>query len=137
MWKIYALLSAFFAALTVIFAKVGVSNIDSNLAAAIRTFFILGLTIAIVVATGVVRDIRTIEWSTWAVLFASAMATGLSWLFYFKALQLGEVSKVAPLDKLSVPLAMLFAFILLGEAVTLKTLLGGGLITVGALIMIL
>lgn len=117
MWQVYALLAAVFAALTAIFSKLGVRDVDSGLATAIRVGFILLL--------------------TWLFLFLSAVATGLSWLCYFKALQLGDVSKVAPLDKLSVPLAMLLGVLVLGEPCDPKTVAGGILITAGALLLVL
>lgn len=136
MWKVYALLSAIFAALTAIFAKLGVKNVDSNLATAIRVGFILLLTWGIVLSSGTAKDLKNISVSTWGFLALSAIATGLSWLFYFKALQLGVVSKVAPIDKLSVPIAMILAMVFLGEPVTFKVLLGGGLITLGSLVLL-
>ena len=136
MWKVYALLSAVFAALTAIFAKLGVKNVDSNLATAIRVGFILLLTWGIALGSGTAKDLKNISVSTWSFLALSAVATGLSWLFYFKALQLGVVSKVAPIDKLSVPIAMILAMVFLGEPVTFKVLLGGGLITLGSLVLL-
>lgn len=107
MWQVYALLAAVFAALTAIFSKLGVRDVDSGLATAIRVGFILLLTWGMSLYAGTWREVRQIGGHTWLFLFLSAVATGLSWLCYFKALQLGDVSKVAPLDKLSVPLAML------------------------------
>ena len=124
MWQVYALLAAVFAALTAIFSKLGVRDVDSGLATAIRVGFILLLTWGI-------------GGHTWLFLFLSAVATGLSWLCYFKALQLGDVSKVAPLDKLSVPLAMLLGVLVLGEPCDPKTVAGGILITAGALLLVL
>lgn len=137
MWKLYALLAAVFAALTAIFAKVGVKNVDSNLATAIRVSFILILTWGVVLATGAAKGIKTLGGTTLLFLFLSAIATGLSWLFYFKALQLGDVSKVAPIDKLSVAITILFAVLILGEPASMKTILGGLLITAGSLVMLL
>lgn len=137
MWKYYALLSALCAALTAIFAKIGVNDIDSNLATAIRSTFILLLVWAITLFTGAWRDIGVIPGKTWLFLLLSAVATGCSWLFYFKALQLGEVAKVAPLDKLSVPLTIIFAFLYLGEKLTWQTIWGGLLITTGSVVLIL
>lgn len=136
MWKVYALLSALFAALTAVLAKIGVKNVDSNLATAIRVGFILLLTWGIALSSGAAKDLKNISVSTWGFLALSAVATGLSWLFYFKALQLGVVSKVAPIDKLSVPIAILLAMVFLGEPVTFKVLLGGGLITLGSLVLL-
>lgn len=137
MWQTYALLSALFAALTAIFAKIGVRDIDSNLATAIRTLVILFITWGIVFATAGLRQIREISSHTLLFLVLSGLATGASWLFYFKALQLGEASKVAPVDKLSVVLTMILSFVILGEPLTFKTVLGGALIVVGSLVLLL
>lgn len=135
MWKLYALLSAFFAALTAIFAKLGVRNIDSDLATAIRTSVILALTWGIVWVGGKLQPIRTIGTNTWVFLILSGLATGLSWLFYFKALQLGEASKVAPLDKMSVVFTIILAVIILKEPLTLRVAIGASLITAGAIVL--
>ncbi|MGM9694981.1 MAG: EamA family transporter [Alloprevotella sp.] len=135
MWKYYALLSAFFAALTALFSKVGVSGVPSNLATAIRTFFILLLTWGIVWFTHEGRMIRTLPSHTWVFLLLSGVATGLSWLFYFKALQTGNVSMVAPIDKLSVVFTVILAMVFLKEPADLRTLLGTFLIVAGSLIM--
>ena len=137
MWQIYALLSAFFAALTAIFAKIGVKDIDSNLATAIRVAVILVLTWGIAVFTGAVRGIREVSGPTLAFLILSAVATGLSWLFYFKALSLGDVSRVAPIDKLSVALVILISILFLREPASAKTIIGGILITCGSLALVL
>ena len=137
MWKYYALLSALCASLTALFSKLGVRDINSDLATAIRVSFILVLVWGIARASGATREIREIAPRTLLFLLFSAIATGLSWLFYFKALQLGDVSKVAPVDKLSVPLTILLSIILLGESASLKTLLGGALITAGSLVLLL
>jgi len=136
MWKIYALLSALFAALTAIFAKIGVKDIDSNLATAIRTTVILFLTWGIVAFSGHFSEVRTISKYTWVFLILSGLATGLSWLFYFKALQLGYVSRVQPIDKLSVVFTILLAFLILKEPLSPKVIVGGLLITAGAMVMI-
>lgn len=136
MWKIYALLSALFAALTAIFAKIGVKDIDSNLATAIRTTVILFLTWGIVAVSGHFSEVRTISKYTWVFLILSGLATGLSWLFYFKALQLGYVSRVQPIDKLSVVFTILLAFLILKEPLSPKVIVGGLLITAGAMVMI-
>lgn len=136
MWKLYAVLSALFAALTAIFAKVGVRDIDSNLATAIRTSIILVLTWGIVVASGHIAEIKTIPKYTWIFLVLSGIATGLSWLFYFKALQTGDVSRVQPIDKFSVVFTILLAFLILKEPLSPKVIAGGLLITAGALVMI-
>ncbi|HJB65362.1 MAG TPA: EamA family transporter [Candidatus Mailhella merdavium] len=137
MWKYYALLSALCASLTALFSKLGVRDINSDLATAIRVSFILVLVWGIALASGATREIREIAPRTLLFLLFSAIATGLSWLFYFKALQLGDVSKVAPVDKLSVLLTILLSIILLGESASLKTLLGGALITAGSLVLLL
>lgn len=136
MWKYYALLSALFAALTAIFAKIGVKDVNSNLATAIRTTVILVLTWGIVFFTGRLGDIRTISRHTWIFLLLSGLATGLSWLFYFKALQTGDVSRVAPIDKLSVVITILLAFLLLKEPLSGKIILGALLITAGSIVML-
>lgn len=137
MWQTYALLSALFAALTAIFAKIGVKDVDSNLATAIRTLVILFITWGIALATVELKQIREISSHTLLFLVLSGLATGASWLFYFKALQVGDASKVAPVDKLSVVLTMLLSFIILGEAASLKTILGGLLIAAGSLVLVL
>lgn len=137
MWIAYALLSALFAALTAIFAKIGVKDINSDLATAIRTSVILALTWGIVFFGGQWRGIKAIGSHTWLFLILSGLATGLSWLFYFKALQLGDVSKVAPLDKLSVVFTIVLAFIFLREPVSPRVILGAVLITAGGICMIL
>lgn len=136
MWKLYALLSALFAAFTAIFAKLGVRNIDSDLATAIRTAIVLALTWGIVLMSGKMQSLKTIGASTWIFLILSGIATGLSWLFYFKALQIGEASKVAPLDKMSVVFTILFSFLILKEPLTPKVITGGFLITLGAIVLI-
>ncbi len=136
MWKYYALLSALFAALTAIFAKIGVKDINSNLATAIRTTFILLLTWGIVFLGGKLNEIKEISRHTWCFLLLSGLSTGLSWLFYFKALQTGDVSRVAPIDKLSVVITILLAFFLLKEPVNTKVIIGALLITAGSIIML-
>lgn len=136
MWKYYALLSALFAALTAIFAKIGVKNINSNLATAIRTTVILLLTWGIVILSGRIGEIRDISRHTWSFLILSGLATGLSWLFYFKALQTGDVSRIAPIDKLSVVITILLAFLILKEPLTPRVILGALLITAGSIIML-
>lgn len=137
MWKYYALLAAFCAALTAIFSKLGVKNIDPDLATAIRVSFILLLVWGICLFSGAARQLGNISLSGIFFLFLSAMATGFSWLFYFRALNLGDVARVAPIDKLSVPITMLLAFIFLGETLDLKTIIGGALITLGTILMLL
>ena len=136
MWWLYALLSAFFAALTAIFAKVGVENVNSNLATAIRTVVVLVMIWLIVFARDEMKGIAQLSSKTWFFLGISGVATGLSWIFYFKALQMGEVSKVAGIDKLSLALTIIFSVIFLGETLTCKTAFGAGLIIVGTLFLI-
>lgn len=135
MWKYYALLSAVFAALTAIFAKIGVKDVNSNLATAIRTTFILMLTWGIVAFGGHLGAIKSISRHTWCFLLLSGLATGMSWLFYFKALQTGDVSRVAPIDKLSVVITIMLAFLLLKEPASPKVIMGAMLITAGSIMM--
>src|SRR5207237_5288890 len=137
MWWIYALLSAFFAALVAIFAKVGVKGVDSDLATAIRTVVILVIAWAIALFRGGAATIGTISKQNLLFLCLSGLATGLSWVFYFKALQLGKVSQVAPVDKLSVALAIILSVIFLGESLSLKNIIGAILIIGGTLVLIL
>lgn len=137
MWKVYALLSALFAALTAIFAKVGVKDVNSDLATAIRTSVILILTWGIVLFGQHVSEIRDVSKNTWLFLILSGVATGLSWLFYFKAIQLGDVSRVAPIDKLSVVITIILAFIFLHEQVNLRVIIGALLITAGSVLMLM
>ena len=137
MWKVYALLSAMFAALTAIFAKIGVKDVNSDLATAIRTSVILVLTWGIVLFGQHVSEIREVSKNTWLFLLLSGVATGLSWLFYFKAIQLGDVARVAPIDKLSVVITMLLAFIFLHEQVNLRVVIGALLITAGSVLMLM
>src|SRR5438093_9190208 len=133
-WLIWALLSAFFAGLTAILAKVGVQHINSNLATAIRTVVILVFAWSAAFASNK-QPITTISGKTWLFLILSGLATGLSWLCYFRALQLGEASRVAPIDKLSVLFAILLAAIVLHETLTWHHWLGGGLVLMGAVIL--
>lgn len=137
MWKYYALLSALFAALTAIFAKVGVKDINSDLATAIRTTVILLLTWGIVLFGQHVSEIREIPRHAWLFLVLSGVATGLSWLFYFKALQTGDVSRVAPIDKLSVVITICLSFLFLKKPVSLRVVAGALLITGGSIIMLI
>ena len=137
MWKYYALLSALFAALIAIFAKIGVKDINSDLATAIRTSVILVITWGIVLFGTHMGEIKDISRHAWVFLILSGIATGLSWLFYFKALQSGEVSRVAPIDKLSVVITIFLSFILLKEPVSLKVIIGALLITVGIVLMLI
>jgi len=136
MWWIYALLSALFAALTAIFAKVGIKGVDTDLATAIRTVVIIILAWAIVFVKGSNNTIVSLTRQNWTFLILSGCATGLSWICYFKALQLGKVSQVAPVDKLSVALAIILAAVFLGETLTLKTAIAATLIISGTLVLI-
>lgn len=131
------MLSAIFASLTAIFAKIGVRDIDSDFATAIRTSVILLITWGIAVCGSGKCEFGSISNHTWVFLVLSGVATGLSWLFYFKALQCGNVSLVAPIDKLSVPITILLAFLLLKEPATPKVIVGGLMITCGSIILIL
>ena len=137
MWWIYALLSAVFAALTAIFAKIGVKNIDTDLATAIRTVVILLLAWGLALFKGILPSMQNLSKQNWIFLVLSGCATGLSWIFYFKALQIGKVTQVAPVDKLSLALTILLSVIFLGEALTLKTAIGAVLIIAGTLVLIL
>lgn len=134
-WLFWALLSALFAGMTAILAKVGVRGVDSNLATAVRTVVVLFFAWAVALATGPVSAIFGFSRKTWLFLVLSGIATGLSWLCYFRALQLGQAAKVAPVDKLSVVFVLVFAAIFLGESLTVKTVVGGALITTGAVVL--
>lgn len=136
MWKYYALLSALFAALTAIFAKIGVKDINSDLATAIRTSVVLCITWGIVVAGNHVGEAKGITAHTWLFLVLSGAATGLSWLFYFKALQTGAVARVAPIDKLSVVITIGLALIFLKETVSARVIVGALFITAGSIMML-
>ncbi|HOZ82748.1 MAG TPA: EamA family transporter [Bacteroidia bacterium] len=137
MWWIYAILSALFASLTAIFAKLGVANINSNLATGIRTIVVLVMIWIIILLKGETKGINTLSKQNIIFLILSGIATGLSWLFYFKALQTGNVSQVAPVDKLSIALTIILAMIFLGETLTIKTAIGASLIIAGTLVMVL
>lgn len=136
MWKLFAILSALFAALTSILAKIGIKGVNSNLATAIRTVVIIFLSWGIVFATGAQNGIKDLTKQNWTFLILSGMATGLSWLFYYKAISLGNVSQVAPIDKSSIVLTLILSFLILGEQFTLKTLIAGALITAGTFVML-
>lgn len=136
MWWIYALLSAFFAALTAIFAKVGVKGVDTDLATAIRTVVILILAWGIALFRGGASTIHTLTKQNVIFLCLSGIATGLSWIFYFKALQLGKVSQVAPVDKLSVAIAIVLSIIFLNEKVSTQGFVGAALIITGTIVLI-
>ncbi|HEK21247.1 MULTISPECIES: EamA family transporter [unclassified Mucilaginibacter] len=136
MWWIYALLSALFAALTAIFAKIGIKGVDSDLATALRTVVILVVAWGIAIFRGSTSSLPGLTRHNLLFIGLSGIATGLSWIFYFKALQIGQVSKVAPVDKLSVALAIIFSVLFLGESLTLKTALGAMLIICGSIVLI-
>jgi transporter family protein len=137
MWKFYAVLSAVFAALTAILAKAGIKGVNGNIATAVRTVVILFIAWGIVLASGQIKDMKTLSKSNILFLVLSGIATGLSWIFYFKALETGSVSKVAPIDKLSVAIAMGLAFLILKEPLDPKTIIGGVLIVTGTIVIIL
>ena len=137
MWMILAVLSAVFAALTSILAKVGIEGVNSNLATAIRTFVVLIMAWGMVFLTDAQRGIGSISRRSWIFLILSGLATGASWLCYYKALQIGDASKVVPIDKFSVIITLALAFIFLHEKVTTKSITGCVLITAGTLLMVL
>ncbi|MGI4755226.1 MAG: EamA family transporter [Janthinobacterium lividum] len=134
-WLVWALLSAIFAAATALLGKLGVANVDPNLATAVRTSVVVMFAWAVAFAFGKHGGIAHIETRSWLFLIASGIATGLSWICYFRALSLGEASKVAPIDKLSVVLVILLAAPILGEAITARKLVGGLLIACGAIVL--
>lgn len=137
MWFVFALLSAVFAALTSILAKVGIDGVNSNLATAIRTLVVVAMAWGMVFLTNTQSGIGEISKKSWIFLILSGLATGASWLCYYRALQMGEASKVVPIDKLSVVITLVLAFIFLHEKFAPKSLLGCILITAGTLIMVL
>lgn len=137
MWFVLALLSAVFAALTSILAKVGIDGVNSNLAIAIRTVVVVFVSWGMVFITNAQGGISDISKKSWIFLILSGLATGASWLCYYKALQIGEVSKVVPVDKLSVAITLVLAFVFLHEQFTWKSAVGAVLITAGTLIMVL
>ena len=137
MWFVLALLSAIFAALTSILAKVGIDGVNSNLATAIRTVVVTAMAWGMVFLTNAQSGITEISRKSWVFLILSGLATGASWLCYYKALQVGDASKVVPVDKLSVVITLVLAFVFLHEEFTLKSLIGCILITIGTLIMLL
>ena len=136
MWKLYAVLSAVFAALTAILAKIGIKGVNSNLATAIRTVVILFIAWGIVLASGEIRGLKDLSKRNLIFLALSGVATGLSWIFYFKALAEGPVSKVAPIDKLSVAIAIILGIVILREPIDTKTVIGGVLILAGTIVLI-
>lgn len=137
MWILFALLSSIFAALTSILAKVGIDGINSNLATAIRTVVVVIMAWAMVFVTNAQGDIADISKKSWIFLILSGIATGLSWLCYYKALQMGEASKVVPIDKLSIVFTLILAFVFLHEKFTVKSLIGSALIVAGTFVMIM
>lgn len=137
MWWIFALLSAVFAALTSILAKVRIEDVDSTLATAIRTVSVVGMSWLMVFITNTQSGISSISKKSWIFLILSGLATGASWLCYYKAIQMGDVSKVVPIDKLSVLFTLILAFIFLHEEFNVKSLIGSILITAGTLFMVL
>ncbi len=137
MWFVFALLSAIFAALTSVLAKVGIDGVNSNLATAIRTVVVLIMAWGMVFLTDTQNGISEISRKSWMFLILSGLATGASWLCYYKALQIGEASKVVPVDKLSVIITLVMAFVFLHEKFTAKSLIGSVLIGVGTLVMVL
>ena len=137
MWFVLALGSSVFAALTSILAKIGIAGVNSNLATAIRTFVVLAMSWGMVFLTGAQNGIGDISRRSWLFLILSGLATGASWLCYYKALQIGEASKVVPIDKLSVVITLVLAAVILGEQFTAKSIIGCVLIGAGTLLMVL
>ena len=137
MWLVFAILSSVFAALTTILAKMGIEGVPSNLATAIRTTVVLALSWGMVFLTRQQSGLEAISRKSWIFLILSGLATGASWLCYYKALQLGKVSEVVPIDKLSVVITLVLAFVFLHEEFTVKSLIGCGLIGAGTLLMVL
>ena len=137
MWLVFALLSAVFAALTSILAKVGIEKVDSTLATAIRTVVVVGMSWLMVFVTNTQSGISNISKKSWIFLILSGLATGASWLCYYKAIQIGDVSKVVPVDKLSVVITLVLAFVFLHEEFSAKSVIGCILIAAGTLLMVL
>ena len=137
MWLVFAILSAVFAALTSILAKLGIADVNSTLATAIRTVVVLAMSWGMVFLTKAQSGLAEISRRSWIFLILSGLATGASWLFYYRALQLGEVSKVAPIDKMSIVITLVLAFVFLHEQFTVKSLIGAILLTAGTLVMVL
>ncbi|HIS65009.1 MAG TPA: EamA family transporter [Candidatus Avoscillospira avistercoris] len=137
MWGVFAVLSALFAALTTILAKAGISNVNSNLATAIRTAVVLVMAWGMVFLTGAQNGLHQIDRKSWLFLILSGLATGASWLCYYRAIQMGEVSRVAPIDKLSVVITVVLAFVIFRETVSVKAIVGCVLIGAGTLLMVL
>lgn len=137
MWAVYAILSAVFAALTSILAKIGIEGVNSNLATALRTMVVVAMSWGMFFLTDAQGGIGAISRRSWLFLILSGLATGASWLCYYRALQIGKVSDVVPIDKLSVVITLVLAAIFLGEKFTVKSAIGAALITVGTLVMVL
>lgn len=137
MWVVFAVLSAVFAALTSILAKVGIDGVNSNLATAIRTIVVLVMAWGMVFITNTQNGITSIDKKSWIFLILSGLATGASWLCYYRAIQIGEVSKVVPIDKMSVVITLVLAFVFLHESFTIKSLIGSVLIAAGTLVMVM
>lgn len=137
LWALFAVLSAVFAALTSILAKIGIENVDSNLATAVRTVVVVAMSWLMVFITNAQSGLTNISKKSWIFLILSGLATGASWLCYYKAIQMGEVSKVVPIDKMSVVITFILAVIFLHEDFNAKSIIGAVLITVGTLVMVL
>lgn len=137
MWAVFAVLSAVFAALTSILAKIGIENVDSNLATAVRTVVVVAMSWLMVFITKAQSGLTNISRKSWIFLILSGLATGASWLCYYKAIQMGEVSKVVPIDKMSVVITLILAVVFLHEDFNAKSIIGAVLITVGTLVMVL
>ncbi len=137
MWALFAVLSAVFAALTSILAKIGIENVDSNLATAVRTVVVVAMSWLMVFVTNAQSGLTNISKKSWIFLILSGLATGASWLCYYKAIQMGEVSKVVPIDKMSVVITLILAVVFLHEDFNAKSIIGAVLITVGTLVMVL
>ena len=137
LWALFAVLSAVFAALTSILAKIGIENVDSNLATAVRTVVVVAMSWLMVFITNAQSGLTNINKKSWIFLILSGLATGASWLCYYKAIQMGEVSKVVPIDKMSVVITLILAVVFLHEDFNAKSIIGAVLITVGTLIMVL
>lgn len=136
LWALFAVLSAVFAALTSILAKIGIENVDSNLATAVRTVVVVAMSWLMVFITNAQSGLTNISKKSWIFLILSGLATGASWLCYYKAIQMGEVSKVVPIDKMSVVITLILAVVFLHEDFNAKSIIGAVLITVGTLVMV-
>lgn len=137
LWALFAVLSAVFAALTSILAKIGIENVDSNLATAVRTVVVVAMSWLMVFITNAQSGLTNISKKSWIFLILSGLATGASWLCYYKAIQMGEVSKVVPIDKMSVVITLILAVVFLHENFNAKSIIGAVLITIGTLVMVL